>query len=212
MDSYVLAGFLFYFMLWLAAFVAITQIYTFFELAGDIVKNNISISHAASFISTPTQSSSIKTLPFGVLLAVLVTFGVLTKNNEVTAFKACGISVRRLGLPVILMSGVLSAAAFAADLSWIPQANQIQDGIHNEIKGRPAQTFMNPDRKWVFHENRVFYFRYFDIEKSQMDEPWVYEIDPKTWQLYEADQRQDRTLGARCQSLDLRAGPGDRSL
>ncbi len=44
------------------------------------------------------------TLPFGVLLAVLVTFGVLTKNNEVTAFKACGISVRRLReLPVILM-------------------------------------------------------------------------------------------------------------
>ena len=118
-----------------------------------------------------------------MLLAVLVTFGVLTKNNEVTAFKACGISVRRLGLPVILMSVVISAAAFAADYRWIPSANQTQDRIHNEIKGRPAQTFLNPDRKWVFHDNRVFYFRYFNIDKNEMDEPWVYEIDPKTWQL-----------------------------
>ena len=43
------------------------------------------------------------------LLAVLVTFGVMTKNNEVTAFKACGISVRRLGLPVLLMSCSIAA-------------------------------------------------------------------------------------------------------
>ena len=121
MDSYVLAGFLFYFVLWLVAFVAMIQIYTFFELVGDIVKNNISMSHAAEFHLYLTPKWLYDTLPFGVLLAVLVTFGVLTKNNEVTAFKACGISVRRLGLPVILMSGVLSAAAFAADYSWIPQ-------------------------------------------------------------------------------------------
>lgn len=183
MDNYVLGGFLFYFVLWLFAFVAMTQIYTFFELVGDIVKNNISMSHAAKYHLYLTPELIYKTLPFGVLLAVLVTFGVLTKNNEVTAFKACGISVRRLGLPVILMSFVISAAAFAADYSWIPKANQIQDGIHNEIKGRPAQTFLNPDRKWVFHDNRVFYFRYYNIEKNEMDEPWVYEIDPKTWQL-----------------------------
>jgi LPS export ABC transporter permease LptG/LPS export ABC transporter permease LptF len=183
MDSYVLAGFLFYFVLWLVAFVAMIQIYTFFELVGDIVKNNISMSHAAKFHLYLTPYLIYKTLPFGVLLAVLVTFGVLTKNNEVTAFKACGISVRRLGLPVILMSVVISAAAFAADLSWIPQANQVQDGIHNQIKGRPAQTWLNPDRKWVFHDNRVFYFRYFNPEKNEMDDPWVYEIDPKNWQL-----------------------------
>lgn len=183
MDSYVLAGFLFYFVLWICAFVSMTQIYTFFELVGDIVKNNVSMSDAARYHLFLTPKLLYDTLPFGVLLAVLVTFGVLTKNNEVTAFKACGISVRRLGLPVILMSGMLSAAAFAADLSWIPNANRIQDRIHNEIKGRPAQTFLNPDRKWVFHDYRVFYFRYFDIEKSVMDDPWVYEIDPKTWHL-----------------------------
>src|ERR1700728_5448256 len=86
-------------------------------------------------------------LPVAVLLAVLVTFGVLTKNNEVTAFKACGISVRRLGLPVILMSCVISGAAFAADYRWIPYTNQVQTGYLNEIKGRPAQTYKNPNRK-----------------------------------------------------------------
>ncbi len=160
-----------------------TQIYTFFELVGDIVKNNVPMSHAAKYHLFLTPKLIYDLLPYGVLLAVLVTFGVMTKNNEVTAFKACGISVRRLGLPVILMSGVISAAAFASDLSWIPHANQIQNSLLNEIKGRPAQTFLSPERKWVFDDNRVFYFRYFDIEKKEMEEPWVYEIDPATWQL-----------------------------
>ena len=118
-----------------------------------------------------------------MLLAVLVTFGVMTKNNEVTAFKACGISVRRLGFPVLLMSGVLSAALFAADYSWIPRANRIQDEIHNEIKGRPTQTYLNPTRKWVIHDYRIFYLRGFDTSEMMMIEPWCFEIDPKTFQL-----------------------------
>jgi LPS export ABC transporter permease LptG len=183
MDNYVLSGFLFYFALWIAAFVAMTQIYNFFELLGDIVKNNIPMSDALRYHLFLTPELIYRLLPFGVLLAVLVTFGIMTKNNEVTAFKACGIGVRRLGIPVILMSGVISAAAFAADYSWIPYANQVQNGLRNKIKGRPAQTFRRPDRQWVFHNNHVFYFRHFDFEHNVMAEPWVYEIDPKSWQL-----------------------------
>jgi LPS export ABC transporter permease LptG len=183
MDNYVLSGFLFYFALWIAAFVAMTQIYNFFELLGDIVKNNIPMSDALRYHLYLTPELIYRLLPFAVLLAVLVTFGIMTKNNEVIAFKACGISVRRLGIPVILMSGLISVAAFAADYSWIPSANQTQNALRNKIKGRPAQTFKRPDRQWVFHDNHVFYFRHFDFEHNVMAEPWVYEIDPKTWQL-----------------------------
>jgi lipopolysaccharide export LptBFGC system permease protein LptF len=91
--------------------------------------------------------------------------------------------VRRLGLPVLVMSGVLSAALFAADYSWIPRANQIQDEIHNEIKGRPAQTYLHPELKWVIHDHRIFYLRGFNADEKMMIEPWVFELDPKTFRL-----------------------------
>jgi lipopolysaccharide export LptBFGC system permease protein LptF len=105
----------------------------------------------------------------------------MTKNNEVTAFKACGISVRRLGLPVLLMSGALSALIFAFDYSWIPQANLIQDSILNEIKGRPVQTYLHPERKWIFHDYRIFYIQYFDPSEKLMVKPYVFELDPKSF-------------------------------
>ncbi|MEP6716514.1 MAG: LptF/LptG family permease [Terriglobia bacterium] len=183
MDTYVLSNFIFYFVLWLAAFVTMSQVYNFFDLLGDIVKNHIPLSRVLVYHVFLTPLLIYETLPISVLLAVLMTFGVMTKNNEVTAFKACGISVRRLGLPVLMMSALLSASLFAADYSWIPRANQIQDGIHNEIKGRPAQTYLRPDRKWIIHNYRIFYYRGFDASERLMIEPWVFELDPKTFRL-----------------------------
>jgi LPS export ABC transporter permease LptG len=183
MDSYVLSTFVFYFILWLAAFITMIQVFNFFELLKDVVKNHVAMSRVATFHLFLNPLLIYQTLPVAVLLAVLVTFGVMTKNNEVTAFKACGISVRRLGMPVLLMSGVLSAALFAADYRWIPRANQIQDEIHNEIKGRPAQTYLHPTRKWVIHDYRVFYLRGYDAQEKTMIEPYVFEIDPKTFRL-----------------------------
>jgi len=86
-------------------------------------------------------------------------------------------------MPVLLMSMVLSAALFGFDYKWLPQANQIQDAIHNEIKGRPVQTYLHPERKWLIHDYRIFYFKYFDPAEKLMVEPYVFELDPKTFHL-----------------------------
>jgi len=181
LDSYVLSSFLFYFAVTLFCLVTMVQVFTFFDLLGDIVKNNIPMSHVVKYHVYLTPNLIYSTLPIAVLVSILATFGVMTKNNEVTAFKACGISVRRLGLPVLLMSAALSALLFAFDYSYIPQANQIQDAILNEIKGRPVQTYLHPERKWIIHDYRIFYFKYFDTSEKLMVEPYVFELDPKSF-------------------------------
>lgn len=181
LDSYVLSNFLFYFFLTLACFVTMIQVFTFFDLLSDIVKNNIPMSHVVRYHLFLTPELIYDTLPIAVLVSILATFGVMTKHNEVTAFKACGISVRRLGLPVLLMSAVLSVALFAFDYSYIPQANQIQDAYLNEIKGRVAQTYLHPDRKWIIHDYRIYYVKYFDPSEKVMVEPYVFELDPKSF-------------------------------
>ena len=98
LDSYVLSSFLFYFVVTLFCLVTMVQVFTFFDLLGDIVKNHIPMSHVITYHLYLTPSLIYTTLPIAVLVSVLLTFGVMTKNNEVTAFKACGISVRRLAV------------------------------------------------------------------------------------------------------------------
>src|SRR5882672_640065 len=119
-DTYVLTQFGFYFVLMLVSFVFMTQIFTFFDLLKDIVKNNIAMSTVVEYLFFLTPQLVYETLPMSVLVAVLVTFGVLTKHNEVTAFKASGVSVFRLTAPVLLVSTILSAGLFAFDYYYIP--------------------------------------------------------------------------------------------
>ena len=183
LDSYVLSSFLFYLILWLCGWVMMVQVFTFFDLLGDIVKNHIPLIRVLKYHFFLTPQLIYDTMPESVLLAVLVTFGVMTKNNEVTAFKACGISVRRLGLPVLMMSALLSVGLFAFNYTLLPQANQIQDAIRNEIKGRPVQTYLHPERKWMIHDYRIFYFKYFDPSEKVMVEPYVFELEPHSFHL-----------------------------
>jgi LPS export ABC transporter permease LptG len=115
---------------------------------------------------------------------VLVVFGVLTKNNEVTAFKACGVSMYRLTVPILAGGFLLSGGLFAFDHYWVPEADRIQDAIRAEIKGRPAQTYLNPGRTWFYGlEDRIFYYKYFDQKERVMLGVNVFEIDPETFRL-----------------------------
>ena len=102
-----------------------------------------------------------------------------------TAFKACGVSLRRLAAPVLAMSVLLSAGLFAFDHYYVPEANRKQDAIRNEIKGRPVQTYLRPDRKWIFGKDHshIYYYKYFDTNRDVMAGVSVYELDPETFDL-----------------------------
>lgn len=183
-DRYVLAGFFFYFCVWLVSFVLMYQVYTFFELLSDIIRHGVSIGRVLTYHFFLTPRVVYEFAPFAVLTAVLVTFAVLSKHNEVIALKACGVSVYRLAAPVLLAGLGLSALLFLFDHYWVPEADRRQDAIRAEIKGRPAQTFLRPDRKWISGiRDRMYFYRYFDQAAEMMGGVNVYEIDPEHFRL-----------------------------
>ncbi|MCL4781682.1 MAG: LptF/LptG family permease [Bryobacterales bacterium] len=176
-DTAILNSFLFYFGVFLASFVLLTHVYTFFELLSSMIKNDIAMSRMFTYLFFLTPRLIYDATPMSVLVAVLVTFGVMTKHNEVTAYRACGVSVIRLALPVMLASLMLSLALFVFDYYYVPEANRIQDGIRLEIKGRPAQTYLNPGKQWIYGEgDRIYYYKYFDPDKAQMLDVSVFEF------------------------------------
>jgi LPS export ABC transporter permease LptG len=184
LDTYLFSSFLFYFLLWLVSFVLMFHVFTFFELLSDIIKNHIPISRVFTYLFFLTPRLIYRFTPVSVLTSVLVVFGVLTKNNEVTAFKACGVSMHRLTVPILAGGILLSGGLFAFDHYWVPGADRLQDGIRAEIKGRPAQTYLDPGRTWFYgQEDRIYYYKYFDQKARVMGGVNVFEIDPATFRL-----------------------------
>jgi len=183
-DTYVLTNFVFYVAVMLASFVSLTLIYNFFELMGDMLRNS-SLVRMFIYLFFLTPSLIYTMLPISILVAVLVTFGVLTKHNEVTAFRACGVSLHRLAMPILIISIVFSGSLFAFDFYYVPKANLKQDALRDEIKGRATpQTYLNPDRKWIMGQgSRIFYYKYFDPSAPSMNGVSVFELEPKTFRL-----------------------------
>lgn len=183
-DTYLLGTFLFYFGMWLTSFVMLIQVFTFFELLSDILRNNIPMSRVATYHLFLTPKLIYDSTAISAMVAVLITFAVLSKQNEVTAFKACGVSAYRLALPVLLAALALSGSLFAFDYYVVPDANLIQDGIRNEIKGRAVRTFLRPDRQWIYGKGaRIFHYKYFDPAEKVMAGVHVYILDPKVFRL-----------------------------
>jgi LPS export ABC transporter permease LptG/LPS export ABC transporter permease LptF len=182
-DTYILSNFFFYLAVILASFVMMAQVYNFFELMGDMIRNS-SLSTMFSYLFFLMPYLIYRTLPISILVAVLVTLGVLTKQNEVTAFKACGVSLHRLAAPLLIAATLCSGALFAFNYQYVPYANRKQDGKRDEIKGRAKQTYLKPDRTWIMgHDSRIYYFRYFDPGEKVMVDVSIFELDPASFRL-----------------------------
>lgn len=187
LDAYVVREFLNTFLLVLLSFVLLMLVFTFFELIGDIVRNRISLALVGAYLLNLTPNMLYQITPLAVLIAVLVTFGVLNRNSELVAMKATGISLYRLVVPVVSISAILSVSLFLFDQYYLPQANRRQEALRATIKGRPPQTFLRPEQKWMFGHtrpgmpDRIFYYQFFDPDTNEFANMTVFELDPATF-------------------------------
>jgi len=183
-DIYLLQRFFYYFLVLLVGFVLIFDAFTLFDLLGDISKNHIPVSMVLDYFRYLIPLMIYQLAPLATLVATLVTLAVLAKNNEVIAFKASGISLYRLVLPLTIAGCLLASGMFLLDDTFLPYANQRQDALRNQIKGRPPQTYFQPARQWIFGENdKIYNYELFDPDRQLFGGLSVFELDPATFEI-----------------------------
>lgn len=184
LDIYVIRGWLFYLALLLVAFVGIYMIFDFYQLLSDIVRNRVSLSVVLDYYRYLAPQVVYLMLPLSVLVATLVNFGLLTKSNQITALKSVGISLYRASAPVLVATLLLSGGMFALEDWYLPESNQRQDALRNQIKGKPAQTYYRPGRQWIYGEsNDIYNYRFFDADQDLFANLSVFEFDPNRFEL-----------------------------
>lgn len=183
-DVYLLEQFFYFFLILLAGFVLIFDAFTLFDLLADIARNHISTLTVLNYFRYLVPLMVYQLAPLATLVATLVTLAVLAKNNEVIALKASGISLYRLVLPLLLAGCLVSIGMFILDDTFLPYANQRQDALRNQIKGRPAQTYIEPAHQWIFGENsKIYNYELFDPDRRFFGGLNVFELDPTTFQI-----------------------------
>jgi LPS export ABC transporter permease LptF/LPS export ABC transporter permease LptG len=183
-DLYLFRRFFFYFVLLMGVFIFLFETFTFFELLDDIARHRVPFLVVVDYFRYLTPYLLYQLTPLAALVAALMTLGVMSKNNEIVACKASGISLYRLAFPLLFSGLLLAVAMLALDDTYLPYASQRQDALRNQIKGRPPQTVHHPRRQWIFGENSKLYnYELFDPDRNFFGQLNVLELDPSSFQI-----------------------------
>jgi LPS export ABC transporter permease LptF/LPS export ABC transporter permease LptG len=201
LDRYISGAWLSNVALVILAFAAVYFLADFMDLLDDFQHNRVPVRTIVRYYTFHVFQIFFTVAPIAVLVAVLVTLGVLARNKEITAMKAGGISVYRAAMPILSM-GLLSSLLLYGLQEWVlPDTNKVAIGERNVIKGRPAQASDQFDRRWMLARDDRFYNFDAIVERGRTPECGmgarstgdefavyglsIYDVDPARWELDE---------------------------
>jgi len=140
-----------------ASFISIYLLIDFFEKVDDFLEKGKSFGTIAKFFLLNIPFIIDMMSPVCILLAGVITLGMLNHRNELIALKACGIPLKKIVWPII-------AAALACVMLFLVMAQTILPSTisttnhiwHREVKGR---TFLGIYRngRYYYHGQDGFY-------------------------------------------------------
>lgn len=130
-------------------------------------------------------------VPVACLLGALFTMGGLSKHNEITAMRACGISIARIIAPVMTIALLCSFGLFFFTEMVVPENNRKKDEIREVyIKGGRALNEIRERHLTIQVGNhKTLYISNFDFKKNIGFKAYVLQVkDNKA--LYRIDAQQ----------------------
>ncbi len=147
-----------YFLITLAFLSSVFLVFTAFELwrfAGSM-QGGIWLLIQYLFFLLPFVYLSL--VPSAAMIAVLATYVIKSRQNELVTWVAAGQSIYRLLVPCFLLMSFLGLVNWQVQEYLAPSANQIQERLRDRlrIRGKPAAI---GNRLWIANDKRVYSFR-----------------------------------------------------
>ncbi len=184
LDGYVTRVYSRIFALAFVGMLGIFYIATFIDLSDKLFKGQTTGWMLAQYFYYATPQFIYYVMPIAALVATLVTIGLLTKSSELVVMRACGISLYRTALPLLLCGTTWSMALFALEESILAHANRRAEAIRHVIRGGSPRTFDVLNRKWILgHGGDIYHYAYYDPRLRELNGLSIYEFADNAWRL-----------------------------
>ena len=193
LDRYVASTYTRIAILSAISMAGIFYISTFLDLADELFKGQATWTMLGQYFWYATPQYTYYVLPLSVLLATLVTIGLLTKNSELVVMKACGISLYRVAVPMLAGAFVAGGVLFLLEESILGASNRRAEAIRHVIRGGSPELFDVLQRRWVTGTSgEIYHYNYFDPRNNLLSGLSIYEFGPQMQTLV---QRTDAVRG-----------------
>lgn len=123
-----------------AAFVGIYLLIDFFEKIDDFIEHQAGVPEYLTYLLNSIPFIFVQILPLAVLTSVVLTLGGLDRTNEITAMRACGISLWKISRPLLGLALLLSVLLLLLNEYVVPwNVRHLNQLLEVRLKGRTAE-------------------------------------------------------------------------
>jgi LPS export ABC transporter permease LptG/LPS export ABC transporter permease LptF len=195
LDIYIARQYVRVFALALVGLLGLFYISTFMDFADKLFRGSATTGMLLRYFYFATPQFIYFIIPMAALIATLVVVGILTKNSELIVMRACGISLYRAAVPLILFAAALSLTLFELQEHVVAQANRRADAIRHVMRGFRAQTFGVIDRRWIVGSGGdIYHYEYYDPQGKQFSRLTIFDLDAAAWRLSSVTYAKDVVL------------------
>ncbi len=166
------------------ALMGIFYISNFLDLSEKLYKGKTTWGVLMQYMWYATPQFAYYCIPLAVLISGLVTVGMLTRTSELVVMRACGISLYRTALPLVLLATAASALLFFFDDNVLAYTNRREESLRHQIRTGSPRTFNVLNRQWIVgKDGSIYNYTYFDAVNARFSKFSVFKFAPRAWRL-----------------------------
>jgi len=127
----------------------------FFKEFFEKVSNGLPASEAGMLIVYLLPSILTWTVPWTMLVALMLVFGRLSADSEITAMRACGVSIMQIISPILIITLLLSGLCFYLQLGVGPDYLGRARMMGQQTVASHPLAFLTPGQEVTFNEIRL---------------------------------------------------------
>jgi lipopolysaccharide export system permease protein len=152
------------FLLGIMVFTLILLMGRLIKLTDLVISRGVPLSDVSLMILYLMPSFLVYTIPMAFLLAVLLAFGRLSADNEITVMKAGGISLMQLMPPVVICGACAALLTLAASTIGVPWGNSAFKSLSFSVLKQNVTATIREKVFWDDIPGIVMYTEHYDEE------------------------------------------------
>lgn len=154
---------------------------TIFELMDYIFTNRMPVPVVLELLVHSLPRFIVFTLPIGSLFGALLGLGRLVRDHEMGAMRMTGVPFRRISIPVIVVSMLISICAYLVNEYVVPRSEHRAQTLIRQSLFRDAMPDIEENVFFRGTGNRFFYVGQIDTEKKELRTVLIYEMEGSTY-------------------------------
>ncbi len=199
LHRYVIREYLKIFALSLSSLILIYVVVLFFQKMNTFTRHQAPFYLMFEYLLYKLPEATFQwTIPYAALLSTLLTLGMLSRHSEIIAFKAGGISLYRITLPLIFIVIIISFLSFLGNDYLVPFTNQKTRYLLDvKVRKEPPTSFFKNYKIWYHADHRIFNIQLLDPKQKALKGFTLYEFNPQFRCIQRMDANEARWINGK---------------